>query len=77
MSMTMNRRNFLKGAIATGAIAATGAALSGCAKTDAADPDMGHADTGADATSYLTADSYEHATWSFCRAWTLVRWTRA
>ena len=33
MNMTMNRRNFLKGAIATGAIAATGAALSGCAKT--------------------------------------------
>ena len=40
MNMTMNRRNFLKGAIATGAIAATGAALSGCAKTDAADSDI-------------------------------------
>lgn len=65
MNMTMNRRNFLKGAIATGAIAATGAALSGCAKTDAADSDMKHADAGTDATSYLTADSYENATWSF------------
>lgn len=58
-SVKMNRRDFLKGALATGAVAAaagSGGMLTGCAPKSSA---------ASDGEVVLDADSYTKATWSF------------
>lgn len=61
--MELNRRDFLKGALATGAIAASGVALGACS------PNGEQTSTGGSSAStsgdVLTADSYAEMQWSF------------
>lgn len=60
--MELNRRDFLKGALASGAIAASGAALASCAPSGGGDTPSS---SGSTPTGQLTADSYENMQWSF------------
>lgn len=61
--MEINRRDFLKGALATGAIAASGVALASCAP--GGDKASSSGSSGSSSGSALTADSYEKMQWSF------------
>lgn len=65
--MELNRRDFLKGALATGALAATGSALAACSPSGGAASEGGAASAGsaAGASDVLTADSYQQMKWSF------------
>lgn len=57
--MELNRRSFLKGALATGALAAGSVALGGCAPAKSAK------DAKTDAVQTLSADNYKDVKWSF------------
>ncbi len=69
--MELNRRQFLKGAVATGAIAAAGAGLAACApsggSSSAASTTPSNTSSGSTASTetVLTADTYANMKWSF------------
>ena len=63
--MELNRRDFLKGALATGALAATGSALAACSPSGGAASGAASAGSAAGASDVLTADSYQQMKWSF------------
>lgn len=68
--MELNRRDFLKGALATGALAATGTALAACSPAGGASSGSDAKATGAEGSSsasgsVLTADNYQDMKWSF------------
>lgn len=68
--MELNRRDFLKGALATGALAATGSALAGCAPSGGSTGGFDAKATAAEGSSsasgnVLTADNYQDMKWSF------------
>ena len=60
--MELNRRDFLKGALATGALAASGAALTACSPSNSAGEG---ASSGAASTGTMTAETYQDVKWSF------------
>lgn len=60
--MELNRRDFLKGALATGALAASGAALTACSPSSNAGES---ASSGAASTEAMTAETYQDVKWSF------------
>lgn len=62
--MELNRRDFLKGALATGALAASGVALAGCAPNKSASAEGGAGAAGGSGDA-LTAESYSNMKWSF------------
>ncbi|MVX60212.1 FAD-dependent oxidoreductase [Enterorhabdus mucosicola] len=61
--MELNRRDFLKGALATSALAASGAALAGCAPAQGAG--SASSSEAKDQGELLTADNYQERKWSF------------
>ena len=61
--MELNRRDFLKGALAAGSLAASGAALAACAPSKGAATGQGSGGTGLG--TLLTADNYSEMKWSF------------
>ena len=65
--MELNRRDFLKGALATGALAAGGAALAGCAPSGGSGSAGGSGDAKGKGASgdAITAESYKNMKWSF------------
>lgn len=62
--MELNRRDFLKGALATGVLAASGAALTACSPSNGGTASTGAAGSDA-AANVLTADNYSEMKWSF------------
>ena len=60
--MELNRRDFLKGALATGALAASGAALTACSPSNSAGEGSS---SGAASTGTMTAETYQDVKWSF------------
>lgn len=66
--MELNRRDFLKGALATGALAATGSALAACSPSGGAASEGSAASAGSASSAssdVLTADGYQQMKWSF------------
>ena len=61
--MELNRRDFLKGALATSALAASGAALAGCAPAQGAG--SASSSDAKDQGELLTANNYQERKWSF------------
>lgn len=59
--MELNRRDFIKGALATGALAASASALAGCAPSSSSSS----AKTSSSSSAAMTAESYEKTKWSF------------